>query len=178
MTKFTMIKKAVFALVLATGLFACSNEEINPMLDINFTMQGTDQFDYAEVAFQQLFLYEGEAPNLSKSNLQQMNDQVLIGFQLAKGSTHDLTLQPHFEMQVSAIEADMDLYLHLTNSGLNQKVYKNLGDTKIFLDHPVQLLPNETYDVNIDMDLNDALVFQDTELYLDWSKVTASITKR
>ncbi|MBO6516481.1 MAG: hypothetical protein JJ975_08005 [Bacteroidia bacterium] len=173
--------KAVLALLLFSGMLtSCSKEELDPVLDIRFTMEQTDQFEYAEIAFRQLFLYEGSnGEATSKSNLQNQKDQVMNGFLLNNKSSHTLTVTSHFTQQVVALEADMDFYLHVTNDGgLVTKVYESLGDRKIFLEQPVTLEPNQTYQIDFTMDLEDALVLKDDQLAIDWSQVTASLTKK
>lgn len=179
MRKLEFLKKATLFLILGLGLTACSKEELKPMLDVKFTLEQTNQFEYAEIGFSQLFLLQqGEGESLTRSNLQNMPNAVMGGFRLNKASSQPITSQPHFEMDVVAVEANTDLFLHLTNNGIIKEVSKSLGDKKIYLEAPVSLKSNETYEVNITLDIDDAIVIQDEELYIDWSKATASIIKK
>ncbi len=173
-----MIKKLSLLVAIAALFTACRKEDQKPVLDIKFAMEQTDQFEYAEVAFDQLFLYGLDGKDTFKSNLQRFNNRVMTGFQLNRGGTQNVGERSHFEMKVVALKPDASLYLHLTTGGAVQKVWESLGDGKIYLEHPVVLNANESYEVKFTMNTEEAVVIQNNKPAIDWSKVKAQIIKK
>jgi len=165
--------------VAVISLASCRKEKQDPILDVKFEMEKTDQFEYAEVSFSQLFLFgEDESGKAFKSNLQNMNKSTMGGFLLERGGVQDMTKQSHFEMKVVALKADASLYLHLTKNGTVQKVYESVGDGKIILETPVFLNANEAYEVKLIMNTEEALKIKNNKLAIDWSEVRARIVKK
>lgn len=166
-------KLALFCLV-ALGFTACTKEELKPMLDVQLTIEETDQFEYVEVAFNQLFFYHTDD---SRSNLQNKNDRTISGFILNADYTQQLTLQPHFEMEIEAIRLDADILLPIGNEGAIQKVSDYVGDGKIVLEQPVTLLPDNTYKLDITMNTEEVLVIEDNTVKMDWSKANVEVVR-
>ena len=177
MKNLKIVKKIAIVLVAIT-LASCSKEKQNPILDVKFEMEKTDQFDFAEVSFSQLFLYGLDGNDTFKSNLQKMDKTVMGGFLLEKGGVQDMTKQTHFEMRVAAIKPDASIYLHLTKNGTIQEVWESVGDGIIYLETPIFLQSDEEYEVKISMNTETAIQLKNNKLAIDWSKVKARISKK
>lgn len=173
------IKMSVIVLMII-GFTSCTKEKVDPIVNLEMQMEKTDQFEYVEVDFNNLYLYGvDESNDTFKSNLQSRFENGKSGMILNQNRTLNITQQNHFAMKVVALKADMSLYVHINKTGTNQKVYESINADRIMLANPVLLEPNKSYNVRLVMNTETAIkLTPNNTLAIDWSEVKAIITEK
>ena len=161
------------------GLMSCKKEVNAPILNVKFSIEKATEYKHADLSFSQLFLFGiNEENDEFKSNLEQMDKTISSDFVLSNSSTQSITTQDHFEMEVVALKAEAQLYLHETVGDGIVHVWDKVGDGKITLSHPVILESNGVYDVLLTMNIDEAIVEKEGSLAIDWNKVSAQIIQQ
>lgn len=171
------MKNICYLLVIILSIAACQKEQA-PQINITITTTPSTKWKMAQFKISDFsFLTQGEetSASIGGSILQQW-EGVQFEQDLTRNETNLITENEHWAMNLVGVKPYLtaDVVDQLTEN--TQRIEVDNSILMIELTDTYLIEDNQTYTIDIKIDTDAAFVEENGKIYLDWSKVTASVT--